>query len=157
MGMDVGGGKGGIKFEPNVVPMIDVMLVLLIIFMVVTPIIASGFEAKMPEGKNIEKREDQDNDITLGVDKDGTFFLGSKDASGMTKIRKVEKAQLEEILTKIFAARGTDKILYFKADQQLDYAKVEEAIRVARKAGVRVLAAVTEPTREARTIFGKRK
>ena len=52
MGMKVG-DEGGVKAEPNVVPMIDVMLVLLIIFMVVTPIIASGFEATMPQGKNI--------------------------------------------------------------------------------------------------------
>src|SRR6185503_6669957 len=157
MGMDVGGGKGGIKFEPNVVPMIDVMLVLLIIFMVVTPIIASGFEAKMPEGKNIEKREDQDNDITLGVDKVGAFFLGSKDAGGTTRVRRIEKDQLEQTLTQIFNARSTDKILYFKADQQLEYSKVEEAIQVARKSGVRVLAAVTELTAEARTVFGKKK
>ena len=154
--MDVGGGKGGIKFEPNVVPMIDVMLVLLIIFMVVTPIIASGFEAKMPEGKNIEKREDQDNDITLGIDKEGAFFLGSKDAGGTTRVVKVDKDQLEETLTRIFAGRSTDKILYFKADQQLEYAKVEEAIQVARRAGVCVLAAVTEPTRETRGLFGKK-
>jgi len=157
MGMDVGGGKGGIKFEPNVVPMIDVMLVLLIIFMVVTPIIASGFEAKMPEGKNIEKREDQDNDITLGVDKEGTFFLSTKDAGGTTRVNKIDKDKLQETLTRIFAARSSDKILYFKADQQLEYSKVEAAIKVARKAGVRVLAAVTEPTRESRSLFGKKK
>jgi len=71
MGMDVGGGKGGVKYEPNVVPMIDVMLVLLIIFMVVTPIIASGFEAQMPQGKHVEKREEQDSYITFGMDQQG--------------------------------------------------------------------------------------
>jgi biopolymer transport protein ExbD len=154
--MDVGGGKGGVKYEPNVVPMIDVMLVLLIIFMVVTPIIASGFEAQMPQGKHIEKREDQDNDITLGIDKNGTFFLSSKDASGTTKVRAIPKEQIEQILTDVFKQRVTDKILYFKADQQLEYAKVEEAIALARKAGVRVLAAVTEPTQEQAGLFKKR-
>ncbi len=157
MGMDVGGGKGGVKYEPNVVPMIDVMLVLLIIFMVVTPIIASGFQATMPQGKHIEKREDQDTDITLGIDQDGVFFLSSKDASGTTRVRPISKEQLEKTLTDIYAARGTDKILYFKADQKLDYSKVEEAIRVARKAGVRVLAAVTEPAQDQRGLFGKRR
>jgi biopolymer transport protein ExbD len=154
--MDVGGGKGGVKYEPNVVPMIDVMLVLLIIFMVVTPIIASGFEAQMPQGKHIEKREDQDNDITLGIDKNGTFFLSSKDASGTTKVRAIPKEQIEQILTDVFKQRVTDKILYFKADQQLEYSKVEEAIALARKAGVRVLAAVTEPTQEQAGLFKKR-
>jgi len=156
MGMDVGGGKGGVKYEPNVVPMIDVMLVLLIIFMVVTPIIASGFEATMPQGKHIEKREDQDNDITLGIDKAGTFFLSSKDASGTTKVRAIPKEQIEQILTEVFSARSTDKILYFKADQQLEYSKVEEAIKLARKAGVRVLAAVTEPVQDQAGLFRKK-
>ena len=157
MGMDVGGGKGGVKYEPNVVPMIDVMLVLLIIFMVVTPIIASGFTATMPQAKHIEKREDQDADITLGIDKEGGFFLSSKDAQGTQRVRPIPKEQLEQILVDIYKARSTDKILYFKADQQLEYGKVEEAVKMARKAGVRVMAAVTEPTKEAHSLFGGKK
>jgi biopolymer transport protein ExbD len=146
--MDVGGSKQGVKSEPNVVPMIDVMLVLLIIFMVVTPIIASGFEAKMPQGKNIEKREEQDSDITLGIDHNGVFFLSVKDASGTTRVRPIAKAELERVLRDMYNARSVDKILYFKADQELEFAKVEEAIQIARQAGVRVLAAVTEERRE---------
>lgn len=51
MGADVGGG-GAVKSEPNVIPMIDIMLVLLIIFMIVTPVITAGFQATMPEGKD---------------------------------------------------------------------------------------------------------
>lgn len=157
MGMDVGGGKGGVKYEPNVVPMIDVMLVLLIIFMVVTPIIASGFQATMPQAKHIEKRDDKDLDITLGIDNKGQFFLSSKDAAGTTRVRPVtDKAQLLATLTEIFNARSTDKILYFKADTGLTYDKVEEAVAIARKAGVRVLAAVTDPRREEGGLFGKR-
>ena len=149
MGMDVGGGKGGVKYEPNVVPMIDVMLVLLIIFMVVTPIIASGFTATMPQGKNIEKRSEEDSDITLGIDVSGNFFLGSQQ-----KTQAIAKGALEDRLRELYAARATDKILYFKADQKTPYSKVEEAVQIARKAGVRVMAAVTEPTKEARSVFG---
>jgi biopolymer transport protein ExbD len=150
--MDVGGGKGGIKYEPNVVPMIDVMLVLLIIFMVVTPIIASGFQATMPQGKHIEKREEQDSDITLGIDLEGKFFIGSHN-----KTQPITKDALEQKLRELYGARATDKILYFKADVKTPYSKVEEAIQVARKAGVRVMAAVTEPTKEARSVFGGKK
>src|SRR6266581_9696488 len=106
MGMDVGGGKGGVKYEPNVVPMIDVMLVLLIIFMVVTPIIASGFQAQMPQGKHLEKREEQDSDITLGIDKEGKFYLNAK---------PISKDRLEQTLIDAYRNRSTDKILYFKA------------------------------------------
>ena len=148
MGMDVGGGHGGVKYEPNVVPMIDVMLVLLIIFMVVTPLIASGFSATMPQGKHIEKRDEEDSDVTLGIDKGGNFFLNAK---------PVAREKLEGTLRDIYAARATDKIMYFKADQETPYSKVEEAIELARKAGVRVMAAVTELPKENRGLFGARK
>ena len=147
MGMDVGGGKGGVKSEPNVVPMIDVMLVLLIIFMVVTPIIASGFTATMPQGKNIETRSEEDSDITVGIDKNGNFFLNAK---------PITKENLEKTLREQYAARATDKIMYFKADQETPYSKVEEAVQLARKSGVRVMAAVTEPPKEGRALFGKK-
>jgi biopolymer transport protein ExbD/biopolymer transport protein TolR len=145
--MDVGGGKGGVKSEPNVVPMIDVMLVLLIIFMVVTPIIASGFTATMPQGKHIEKREEQESDITVGIDRNGNFFLNAK---------PIAKDVLERTLKEQYATRATDKIMYFKADQETPYHKVEEAIQLARKSGVRVMAAVTELPKDGRSIFGRK-
>jgi biopolymer transport protein ExbD len=145
--MDVGGGKGGVKSEPNVVPMIDVMLVLLIIFMVVTPIISSGFTATMPQGKHIEARSEEDSDITVGIDKSGNFFLNAK---------PITRENLEKTLREQYATRATDKIMYFKADQDTPYAKVEEAIQLARKSGVRVMAAVTELPKEGRSIFGKK-
>src|SRR6185295_7104655 len=148
MGMDVGGGKGGVKYEPNVVPMIDVMLVLLIIFMVVTPLIASGFVATMPQGKHIEKRDEEDSDVTLGIDQGGNFFLNAK---------PVSRDKLEQTLRDIYSARATDKIMYFKADQKTPYSKVEEAIQLARKSGVRVMAAVTELPKESRGLFGAKK
>jgi len=147
MGMDVGGGKGGVKYEPNVVPMIDVMLVLLIIFMVVTPLIASGFVATMPQGKHIEKRDEEDSDVTLGIDQGGNFFLNAK---------PVSRDKLEQTLRDIYSARATDKIMYFKADQKTPYSKVEEAIQLARKSGVRVMAAVTELPKEKRGLFGRK-
>jgi biopolymer transport protein ExbD/biopolymer transport protein TolR len=145
--MDVGGGKGGVKYEPNVVPMIDVMLVLLIIFMVVTPLIASGFVATMPQGKHIEKRDEQDTDVTLGIDQGGNFFLNAK---------PISREKLEQTLRDVYGARATDKIMYFKADQKTPYSKVEEAIQLARKSGVRVMAAVTELPKENRGLFGRR-
>ena len=148
MGMDVGGGKGGVKSEPNVVPMIDVMLVLLVIFMIVTPLISSGFTATMPQGKHIEKREEADTDITVGIDKDGAFYLNAK---------PITKEKLEQTLRDQYAARATDKIMYFKADQETPYKKVEEAIQLARKSGVRVMAAVTELPKEGRSVFGRKR
>jgi biopolymer transport protein TolR len=137
MAMATGGaGQTSVKSQPNVVPMIDIMLVLLIIFMIVTPLIAAGFKATLPKGKNLDPRPEGDNEIVLGIDQSGNYFLNGRPLPGGT---------LEDQLRSIFSSRTEDKILYFKADNQLKYAKVQEAVETARKAGVRVMAAITEP------------
>ena len=131
-------GQTEVKSEPNVIPMIDVMLVLLIIFMIVTPLIASGFKATMPQGKNLDKRPEGDNEIVLGIDAGGNYFLnGNQIAAGI----------LEDQLRSIYAARPTDKVMYFRADQNLRFEKIQEAVEIARQAGVVVMAAITEPSR----------
>ncbi len=149
MGMQVG-EKGSLNAEPNVVPMIDIMLVLLIIFMIVTPVIASGFQAQMPMGKNIDSRPEEGGDVVLGIDQDGRYYLDPGDG----KIGVVPEGQLEEMLSQLFNQRTTDKILYFKADRNLEFAKVQEGVEIARRAGVRVLAAITEELRESSGMFG---
>jgi biopolymer transport protein TolR len=132
-----GAGQTSVKSEPNVVPMIDIMLVLLIIFMIVTPLIAAGFKATLPRGKNLDPRPEGENEVILGIDQAGRYFLNQ---------RPIADGALEDQLRGIFAARTEDKILYFKADNQLKYGKVQEAVETARRAGVRVMAAITEPT-----------
>jgi biopolymer transport protein TolR len=138
MAIKVGGtGQTAVKSEPNVVPMIDIMLVLLIIFMIVTPLIAAGFKATLPKGKNLDPRPEGENEVVLGIDQAGNYFLDG---------RPLPAGTLEDQLRSRFASRTEDKILYFKADNQLKYAKVQEAVETARKAGVRVMAAITEPS-----------
>jgi biopolymer transport protein ExbD len=116
--------------------MIDIMLVLLIIFMIVTPLIAAGFQATMPRGSNLDPSPEEEGEVILGIDVNGKYFLDG---------RPVQEGGLEDILRSIYAARTEDKILFFKADQQLRFQKIEEAVEIARRAGVRVMAAVTEP------------
>ncbi len=159
MGMAIDAGEGP-KSEPNVVPMIDIMLVLLIIFMIVTPVITAGFQAQMPQGRNVTGREESEGDITLGVDKDGHYFLdaGTGEVHPVCPLRVtgcVERDKLGEFLTQIYTNRAKDKILYFKADQNLEYSKVEGAIEIARKAGVRVMAAITEEKRAQQPLLGR--
>ena len=129
-------GPSAVKADINVTPMIDVMLVLLIIFMIVTPLIAAGFKATLPKGKNLDPRPEGDNEVVLGIDQSGRYFLNG---------RALPDGTLEDQLRGIFGARTEDKILYFKADNQLKYSKVQEAVETARRSGVRVLAAITEP------------
>ncbi len=140
-----------IKSEPNVVPMIDVMLVLLIIFMIVTPIITAGFQAEMPEARNINKAAEEDGDIVLGIDNNGIYYLdpGTGEIGPVTRLVAGDAPQdekLSEILTAIYETRP-DKRMYFRADQELEFSFVEDAMDIARKSGVRVLAAVTEELR----------
>jgi len=134
--ISTGSGRGKVNADINVTPMIDVMLVLLIIFMIVTPLIATGFQATLPKAANLDPSPEEENDVILGIDKNGKYFLDTK---------PIDAAVLEDYLRATFAARAEDKILYFKADNQLKYARVQEAVELARRAGVRVLAAITEP------------
>jgi biopolymer transport protein TolR len=131
-------GPSAVKADINVTPMIDVMLVLLIIFMIVTPLIAAGFKATLPKGKNLDPRPEGENEVVLGIDQSGRYFLDG---------RPLPNGTLEDQLRSRFASRTEDKILYFKADNQLKYAKVQEAVETARRAGVRVMAAITEPNK----------
>jgi biopolymer transport protein ExbD len=71
--MEVGSGASNVKSEPNVVPMIDVMLVLLIIFMVVLPALTAGFTANPPQGINLKSHPDEYTDQVHGIDRDGNY------------------------------------------------------------------------------------
>jgi biopolymer transport protein ExbD len=136
-------GTTAVKSEPNVVPMIDIMLVLLIIFMIVTPLLASGFRATMPKADNLDASPEEEGEIILGIDEAGRFFLNT---------RSISDEQLEDQLRAMYAGRE-DKILYLKADNQLKYGRIQEGIEIARKAGARVVASITEPA-AAQKLFG---
>ncbi len=143
MGMSVGGG-GGVKAEPNVVPMIDVMLVLLIIFMVVTPAITAGFTAVAPDGINLKAHPEEDLDQVLGIDATGKYYMNKKPLDLFTEQGSDENEKLGNILKAIYDKRTVDKILYIKAHKDLEYGKVLDAMDVASRAGVRVVGAVSD-------------
>ncbi|HET8762455.1 MAG TPA: biopolymer transporter ExbD [Gemmatimonadales bacterium] len=143
MAMAVGGaGQTAVRSQPNVVPMIDIMLVLLIIFMIVTPLIAAGFKATLPKGKNLDPRPEGDNEVVLGIDEYGKYFLNG---------RPLPEGTLEDQLRAMYAGRE-DKIVYLKADQNLKYGQVQKGIEIARQAGARVVASITE-TKTAQKLF----
>ena len=127
--------QGAVNANINVTPMADVMLVLLIIFMITAPLIAAGFQAQMPQGVNLIVSEEKNDDVVLGIDRQGQYYINTKPYA---------KEQVVTTLAEIFAARTKDKILYLKADNQLRMEKIQEAVDIARKAGVRVMSAVTE-------------
>lgn len=135
MAMSANSG-GGVKAEPNVTPMIDVMLVLLIIFMVVTPALLAGFNAVPPTGQNLKDHpEDAENDQVLGIDRDGNYYLNK---------RPIAKDTIEQAIKRIYDIRTTDKVLFLKADKELEYSKVVDATEMASKNGVRVVGLIGE-------------
>jgi biopolymer transport protein ExbD len=131
--------RAAVKADINVTPLIDVMLVLLIIFMIVTPIIAAGFQATLPRSENPENRPEGSEEIRLGIDRDGKFYL---DVGSGPQL--IPDANLPDRLRALYATRTQDRILFLKADQNLDFARVQQAIEIARSSGVRVIGAITE-------------
>jgi biopolymer transport protein ExbD len=118
-----------------VTPMIDVMLVLLIIFMIVIPAINAGFNAQPPQGVNLKPHPEEDQDQVLGIAADGQYYLNKK---------PIRNETLPTELKRIFDARTVDKILYVKADKNLEYNKVIDALDIAAVAGVRVTGLITD-------------
>jgi biopolymer transport protein ExbD len=152
---EVGGvsTKSHAENRPNVVPMIDVMLVLLIIFMIVTPIISAGMQATMPHAKEVESRAEEDGDVVLGIDTRGRFYLdpGTGETGVICRFGDDtcdQEARLQEILTAIYTARTIDKILYMRAHNELPYGVIQDAVEICRVAGVRVLANIAEEADE---------
>jgi len=134
MAMSMGGG--GVKAEPNVTPMIDVMLVLLIIFMIVIPALNAGFVAVPPQAQNLKPHPEEEQDQVLGIDKDGQYYLNKK---------PLPNADLADKLKEIYDKRQVDKVMYLKAHKELKYEKVLDAIDVAAHSGVRVTGMISDP------------
>jgi len=127
--------KTNVMADINVTPMVDVMLVLLIIFMVVTPLIAAGFQLELPEGVHLKSRPDDPDRLTLGIDRAGNYYLNRQ---------PIAKADAQLILSSEFANRPEDKVLYLRADKELMYSEVMAVMVMARAAGARVVAAVSD-------------
>ncbi len=122
--------------EPNVIPMADIMLVLLIIFMVVTPMLQHGFSVEMAKVENPEDMQaaDRDDAILIAVTRDGRYFLGT------TQIT------LDDVTNKVkdLLANRLDKTVFVKSDARAKYGTVVKAVDEVRAAGVDNLGLLTE-------------
>ncbi|MBZ5702414.1 MAG: biopolymer transporter ExbD [Acidobacteriia bacterium] len=121
---------------PNVIPMADIMLVLLIIFMVVTPMLQKGMSVDMVKVRTPKDMPDADKDdaIIVAVTKTGDLFLGT------TKIAKEDLAgQIKDRI-----ANRLDKTVFVKSDARAKYKNVVAAVDEIRSAGVDTLGLLTE-------------
>jgi biopolymer transport protein TolR len=120
--------------EINIVPLTDVMLVLLIIFMVTAPMLTQGVDVNLPQANAKAMRSDEER-LVLTVDMNSRIFVGKQ---------PVEFNRLNDTLRAI-VARRTDRQVYFRADRAVPYGFVVKVIAEVRNAGVEKLGMVTEP------------
>jgi biopolymer transport protein ExbD len=132
--MDLGGGKGGVKSDINVTPLVDIMLVLLIIMMIVAPLLQKGVDVKLPTATNtVDKPETQEQTV-VAVTADGRMHLNSIEVS---------EADLPRRVTEALDAKR-ERIVLIKADEDAQYGRIMAAMDALRKAQVEDMGLITE-------------
>jgi biopolymer transport protein TolR len=130
MAISTGGGAGGLTNEPNVTPMIDVLLVLLIIFMMAVPMMRKAIDVQLPDPTPQQQTSTTPpNQIVLQVLPGGKYKINSED---------VTKDRLAARLKEVYDPRP-DKIIFIKGDPKVKYQDVVTAMDISRGAGVKVI------------------
>jgi biopolymer transport protein ExbD/biopolymer transport protein TolR len=128
-----GSKRGRATPEMNVTPLVDVVLVLLIIFMVVTPLLAKQFWLQLPKDEAVTPPSTDNRSVVLTIAKDGTIQINGAD---------VDRSELRARVARIMAARS-EKVLYFDAADDAPYATTVQAMDLARQGGARSIAILT--------------
>ncbi|MCI0570010.1 MAG: biopolymer transporter ExbD [Myxococcaceae bacterium] len=141
MAMAAGGSKGGVKSDINVTPLVDVVLVLLIIFMVVTPMLQRGKDVRLPKAENITKEKEgaASDPIILSVTPDKKMWVES-DAYP-------DEAGLEARLKDVFTKEPGRRVL-LKGDDSLSFEDVRKVMKVANTAGAKTVALGVEELKQ---------
>ncbi|MBN1940057.1 MAG: biopolymer transporter ExbD [Candidatus Aminicenantes bacterium] len=133
MGFSISKEGESVQATPNVVPLCDVLLVLLIIFMVVTPLVQKGVDLNLPTALNHATMPENPS-VVLYIRKDGSLFLNQD----RTTIEKLQSQLEEQFLT------SEDKRLYLRADGELEYGKLLDLYETIRNAGYENVAIITD-------------
>ena len=135
MSMDVGAGKGGVKSDINVTPLVDVMLVLLIIMMLVAPMLQQGVAVKLPKADNTIDKPEVQGQTVIAVAKDKRIYFNA---------RQVTEAELGTRVNEYLESKK-DKVVIIKADEEVEYGAVMAAMDGLRQAGIEDIGLITDP------------
>jgi len=138
--MDLGGDKGNIRSEINVTPLVDVCLVLLIIFMVVTPMLGTG-DIALPRTDQPSKKPEDQKQIVLNVKYGSPPILGIGD-------QVYSRSDFERVLDEDYQRNSTRPVV-IKADQRLAWKDVRDVMRAAKDAGFENVGLITDKKQKA--------
>ena len=138
MGMDNFGGRQDMKSDINVTPLVDVCLVLLIIFMVVTPMLQKGKPVMLPQTERPDKKPESDKELLISVQADKTIFIDTKWFPD-----KEFAAKMKEL-----GERSANKDVLIKADQRLTFGDVKHVMGMIKDAGFEHVGLITEKKAE---------
>ncbi len=124
----------GPQADINVTPLVDIVLVLLIIFMVITPMLQRGAQVQLPKAKNTESKEDSGEAVTISVKQDGTLYLGND----LITPDLLERELNAILLTEPF------KFILIKGDAKAHYGDVRKAMEICEKVGAKTVALQTD-------------
>jgi biopolymer transport protein TolR len=135
-----GSAAGNLTVDINVTPMVDVMLVLLIIFMVVTPLLQSGVAVALPNGDN----PDQDDNITredaviVSIPTDGVYYVNRDQVQGKDSLVQAIENRVKGI------PEGKPRIVYIKGGTNVNYGEIVEVVDAIRNADIQQIGLVAE-------------
>ncbi len=136
-----GFGRSGVNADINVTPMADIMLVLLIIFMITTPLLQSGITVNLPKAKNPLDAPEADSKeaVVIAINRDGRLYVAKK---------QVSEQELYDHLTAKFSGGEINRTIFLKGDTALQYGRVVEIVNGCRRAGVERIGLMAEKEKD---------